>query len=55
MVTSATPPSHQRKATTVLKTRSISFLIHSCSTKYLALSVFIITSHGLSTHTQKSQ
>jgi len=38
MVTSATPPSHHRKAKTV-KTRSISFLIRSCSTDYVTLSV----------------
>jgi len=37
------------------KTRSISFFIHSCSTKCVALSVDIITSHCLWTHTQTSQ
>ena len=34
------------KARTV-KTRSISFLIHSCSTNYVALSMILITSHCL--------
>jgi len=53
MVTSATPPSHHRKEKTV-NTWSISFLIHSCSTNYVALSMIIFTSHCLSTHTQKS-
>ena len=41
MVTSATPPSHHRKAKTV-NTRSISYLIHCCSTNYVALSIIII-------------
>jgi len=38
-----------------VKIRSISFLIHSCSTSYVSLSVSIVTPHCLSTHTQKSQ
>jgi len=37
------------------KTRSISFLIHGCSTSCVALSIIIITSHYLSTRTQKLQ
>jgi len=54
MITSAAPPSHHRKATTV-KTWSISYLIHSCNTHYVAVSVIIIMSHRLSTHRRKLQ
>jgi len=38
-------------AAKTVKTRSISFVVHSCSTNYVALSMIIITSHCLSTHT----
>jgi len=39
------------------KTRWTSVLIHSCSTNYVTLSIYYycLTSHCLSTHTQKSQ
>jgi len=34
---------------------SINFVINSCSTNYVALSMVVITLHCLSTHTQNSQ
>jgi len=52
IVTSAMPPFHHSKNKNSKK--SICFLINSCSTNYVTLSV-IITSHCLSTHTQKSK
>jgi len=36
-------PSLEKRRT--VKTRSISFLIHSCGTNYVALSMMIVTSH----------
>jgi len=49
MVTSAMPPPFERR-----RQRKLDhfFLINNCSTNYIALSMIIITSHYLSTHTQ---
>jgi len=40
------PPLHHRKGKTA-RTRSIYFLIHNCSTNYVALSMIVIMSHCL--------
>jgi len=40
------PPFHHRKGKTA-RTRSIYFLIHNCSTNYVALSMIVIMSHCL--------